>query len=91
MKASEWIDRVKKQHGWTSDYKAAQELGMSRNTISNYRGGVRLTLDEENAIKVAEALGQAPEAVVLDQYAERTKSPAVRAALLKAAERLYIM
>lgn len=91
MKAADWIDRAKKMHGWASDYKAAQELGLSRNAISNYRGGLRLTFDEDTSIKVAEALGERPEAVLLDQYAERTKTPAVRTALLDAARRLCIL
>ena len=37
------------------------------------------------------ALGERPEAVLLDQYAERTKNPAVRTALLDAATRLCIL
>lgn len=91
MKASEWIDRVKKQHGWESDYRAAKELGLSRNAISNYRGGTRLTLDEDVAIKVAGALGERPEAVVLDQMAERVKTPDLRTALLAHAKALCIL
>lgn len=91
MKACEWIDRVKTQNGWKSDYKAAQELGLSRAAISNYRGGARLTFDEETSIKVAKSLGERPEAVLLDQYAERTQAPEVRAALLDAARRLCIL
>lgn len=90
MKASDWIDRVKTQAGITSDYGVAKALGLSRTTVSKYRSTTP-TLDEDTALRVAEALGEAPEAVLLDQYAERTKSPAVRAALLAAAQRLYIM
>lgn len=91
MKASEWIDRVKKQHGWESDYRAAKELGLSRNAISNYRGGTRQTLDEDVAIKVAGALGERPEAVVMDQLAERVKAPDLRASLLAHARALCIL
>lgn len=91
MLASEWIDRVKKAHGWTSDYKAAQELEITRGSMSEIRNGHTLTLREDTAIKVAKALGAPPEAVVLDQYAERTKAPEIREALRAAAHRLYIM
>lgn len=91
MKASDWIDRAKKQHGWTSDYKAAQELKITRSAMSEIRNGHTIALGEDTALKVAEALGEPPEAVLLDQYAERTKSPAVRAALMSAVHRLYIM
>jgi transcriptional regulator with XRE-family HTH domain len=90
MKASEWIDRVKLSRGWDSDYRAAKELGLSRNTISNYRTRTP-TLDEDTAIKVAAALGERPEAVLLDQYAERTRNPEVRSALLDAGRRLCIL
>lgn len=91
MKALEWIERVKAARGWDSDYRAAKELGMSRNTISNYRGGLRQTLDEDNAIKIATALGERPEAVLLDQYAERTHDVQARTALLDMAKRLCIL
>ena len=90
MKASEWIDRAKLLRGWESDYRAAQGLGLSRTTISKYRTSTP-TLDEDSAIKVAAALGERPEAVLLDQYAERTKNPAVRSALLDAARHLCIL
>lgn len=91
MKAYEWIERLKAKRGWESDYKAALELGMSRAALSNYKSGKRATLDENSAIKVAEALGEKPEAVLLDQFAESTKTPAARTALLDAARRLCIL
>jgi transcriptional regulator with XRE-family HTH domain len=90
MKASEWIDRVKTQSGITSDYGVAKALGLSRTTVSKYRSSTP-TLDEDTAIRVAQVLGERPEAVLLDQYAERTKAPEVRAALLDAAKRLCIL
>jgi plasmid maintenance system antidote protein VapI len=90
MKASGWIDRIKAARGWESDYRVAKELGVGRATVSNYR--VReSTLDEDMAIKVATALGERPEAVLLDQYAERTKNPEVRSALSRAARDLCIL
>jgi len=90
MKASEWIDRVKKTTGIESDYGAAKALGVSRATVSKYRS-TTTTLDEDVAIRVAGALGERPEAVLLDQYAERTKAPAARAALFEVARRLCIL
>lgn len=92
MKAAEWIDRVKIARGWDSDYRAAKELGLSRNTISTYRGGKSGTMDEDTAVKVAQALGLDAAAVIVDQVAERSKSPEISAALHALAnERLYIM
>lgn len=90
MKASDWIDRVKTARGWDSDYKVAKELHIHRSTVSAYRTKTP-TLDEESALKVAAALGERPEAVLLDQYAERTKNPEVRSALSRAARDLCIL
>ncbi|MGC1173138.1 helix-turn-helix domain-containing protein [Polaromonas sp.] len=90
MKASGWIDRIKAARGWDSDYRVAQELGVGRATVSKYRQRDG-TLDEDMAIKVAGVLGERPEAVLLDQYAERTKNPEVRTALSRAARDLCIL
>lgn len=90
MNASGWIDKLKLSKGWTSDYRVAKELSFNANTISLYRsrGGL---MDESIAIKVAIALGERPEAVLLDQLAERTKDPAARAALLAASRAICIL
>lgn len=80
MKAHEWIDRVKAHCGWESDYRAAKELCITRSTVSGYRSG-KATLDEDVAIKVAEALGIKPGVVMFDQMRERAKSPKVQAVL----------
>lgn len=90
MKAAEWIDRVKTARGWDSDYRAAKELGISRNNISNYRTKTP-TLDEDTAEKVAGALNINPAAVLIDQLAERSKNPQTRSILSKTAGELYIM
>ena len=90
MKAAFWIDRVKSSCSLKSDYGVAKRLGIGRATVSRYRSADS-TLDEDTAIKVASALGERPEAVLLDQYAERTKNPAVRSALLSAARDLCIL
>lgn len=92
MKAIQWIDEVKQRHGVTSDYAAAKVIGVSRFTVSGYRNREGSTLDDEAAYKVALALDINPAGVVLDQVAERSKSPAVAAALRESADRLlYIM
>lgn len=90
MKASEWIDRVKVARGWPSDYRVAKELNFSPNTISTYRKS-GAPMDEEIAIKVANALGEKPEAVLLDQFAERVKDQAISAALHRVASSLCIL
>ncbi len=91
MKAYEWIERLKAKRGWESDYKAAKELGLTRAALSNYKVGRRVCLDESAAVKVAELLGEKPEAILLDQYAETVKEPAARTALLDTARRLCVL
>lgn len=90
MKAFEWIDRVKKHRGIESDYAAAKLVGLTKSTISLYRSRGS-TLDENAAISVAKTLGISPAGVVLDQAAERTKTPEIRAALLAEAARVCIL
>lgn len=87
MKAAEWIDRVKQKRGWESDYRVAKELGFRANTISQYRAH-GTTLDDGIALKVAEALGEKPEIVLLDQAVERSRNDAARSALGKVLARL---
>lgn len=90
MKAAEWIDRVKSARKWESDYRVAKELGFKANTISMYRtrGG---PMDEEIAIKVAQALGMDPAGIVIGQAAERSKSPELRSTLARIAAPLCIL
>lgn len=90
MKAFEWIDRAKKASGISSDYGIAKLLGIHRATVSNYRANSRF-LDEEIAIKIANVVGLKPEAVLIDQLAERTKDPDTRASLLDTARRLCVL
>jgi len=90
MKAFEWIDRVKSARGIESDYAAAKLLGIAKQTISMYRSR-ESTLDENAAINVANTPGVPPTGLILDQTAERTKSPEVRAALFAEAKRICIL
>lgn len=87
MKAAEWIDRVKSARGWDSDYRVAKELGLTRQVVSRYRNNPS-TMDDEAAVKVADALGAAPEVVLLDQAIERTKSTEAKTALAGLLKRL---
>lgn len=79
MKAADWIDRVKAAKGWESDYRVAKTLGFNPNTISNYRAH-GTPMDESIAIKVADALGEKPEIILVDQMIERSKSDVARTA-----------
>lgn len=83
MTPYQWINRLKATCGIDSDYKAAQALGITRSALSNYKSGKRLTLDENVSLKLANLIGEKPEIVLLDQYAEQAKTPAIRAALAR--------
>jgi transcriptional regulator with XRE-family HTH domain len=87
MKAAEWIDRLKQERGWESDYRVAKELGIHRATVSSYRTKTP-TLDDETAAKVADALSIDPHIIVIDQVAERTSVDAVRVGLADLLARL---
>lgn len=91
MKALEWIERVKTAAQIESDYGVAKALGLSRQSMSDIRKGRTVTLGEESSIRVAQVLGERPEAVILDQAAERVKAPEIRSALFDAARRLCIL
>lgn len=91
MKAVQWIDKVKAARGWDTDYRAAKELGFHRNLIGNFRAGRAQTFDEDTAIKVAQALGVDPAGIIVDQVAERSKSPEISAALHRVANQLCIL
>ena len=91
MTPYQWIDAIKSKTGLLTDYKVAQALGISRASLSNYKNGKRQTFDESTALKVAGILGEKPEAILLDQYAETVKTPDARTALLDAARRLLTL
>lgn len=91
MKAAAWIDRVKMARGWESDYRVAKELGFNPNTISNYRSRNDSLMDERIAIKVAHALDVDPAGIIIDQLAEKSKSPEVSSSLHRVASQLCIL
>lgn len=88
MKASEWIDRAKLARGWETDYRAGKELGFSKNTISNFRTGRAATMDEDSALKVAQALQLDPALVLADQAMERARTEPARSAWAAVLQRL---
>lgn len=90
MKAYEWIDRLKVTKQIPSDYAVAKLLDMSQSSIISMRSR-KSTLDEDSAVKVANALGMNPIGIVIDQAAERAKNPTVRATLAAEAQRLCIL
>lgn len=78
MKASEYIDEVKRSNGLDTDYKVAKLLGCRQQKISNWREGQ--TMDNETARQVAEILNIPVWQIIADMEAERQKDPAKRKA-----------
>lgn len=78
MKASQWIDRVKRECGWDSDYRVAKELGITKAAISRYRSIEDSTLSDEVAIKVAALLNIDPRVVIAGAHAKRAKTDGAR-------------
>jgi hypothetical protein len=80
----EFLDAVKRRHSLTSDYQLAKFLQVSRQRISaNLHGGV--IINDEAALKVAEALELDSGYVLACLAAERSKTATARAAWLKLA------
>lgn len=79
MKAIEWIEKVREAHEDCSYYRAAQMLGISRQSVSNYKTGRTPTLDSVTAQKVEELLNLPAGTVITDQEAEREQNPKVAA------------
>jgi predicted transcriptional regulator len=88
MKAAEWIDRVKRERGWDSDYRVAKELGVTKAAVSNYRTSPNTTLREDVAVRVAEALGEEAEIIIIDQALERARSEPARAVLTRILDKI---
>jgi transcriptional regulator with XRE-family HTH domain len=78
MKASEYIDEVKRSNGLDTDYKVAKLLGCRQQKISNWREGQ--TMDNETARQIAEILRIPVWQVIADMEAERQKDPAKKKA-----------
>ena len=78
MKSTAWIDRLISEKNLASDNQAAKLIGLTRGAISHHRQGIVTTLKEESCLQLAEALGIDPAIVLMDQAAERAKTPALR-------------
>ena len=74
---------VKQRHGLTTDYQLAKFLGVSRQRISNNQAGA--TMNDEAALKVADALGMERGRVLAIVAAERTQSDQAKQEWLKLA------
>ena len=77
MNSAEFLDRVRAEHGLTSDYQVGKKLGMPLSSISGYRTGAR-QFDDAASIKIAAALGEQPLYVIASVNEQRAKCAEVR-------------
>jgi len=84
MRSYDFIEMFKKHNDLASDYKAAKELGITRQSISLYKNG--RPIDEDLALPIAESLGIEPSEILIVIAGERSKSPKARKAWAKLAK-----
>lgn len=87
MKTVDFLDALKARYEIASDYALAPFLGVSQQTISQYRAKPQY-LDDKVAIKVAQLLDLHPGYVLACVHAERAKRPEVREVWEKTANAL---
>ena len=71
------LDAIKARHGITSEYRLTRTIGITDNTLRNYRHGATVP-DDAVAVKLAEMLELDPGYVVACVHAERAKEPQLR-------------
>ncbi|MDP1740097.1 DUF3693 domain-containing protein [Polaromonas sp.] len=81
------LDSVKQAHKIGSDYKLAMFLGMGSGNLRNYRHGRSLP-DEKACAKLAEALGEKPDLLVVEMQAQRARDDDTRQIWVNLAKRL---
>lgn len=83
----EFLDALSRRWGGATDYAIAKRLGVSKQSISNYRSGIRC-ISDELAIRIAAELELDPAYVLACVNAERQPEPAVSRVWLELARRL---
>jgi len=74
---ADYLDAIRAKLQLRNDNALAKALGISRQTVSNYR--LRGTsMDDDVAARAAELLGIQPGTVLLDMYTERTRDPRIK-------------
>lgn len=85
MNTNQYLDALKNRHNLPSDYKLAQLLGTTRQTISNYRHG-RKHFSDQTALQISGLLDIPAAKIMIDMRVERTKDKDVRNAWKEAME-----
>lgn len=90
MNTSEYLAALRVKVGARSDYALIPTLGVTRQTLTNYRQG-RTAFDDRVALHVAGLLEIDPARVLADMAAERATSPEVRAIWQRVASSMCVM
>lgn len=83
----EVLDQAKRALNITSDYRLAIMLGIGESALSNYRQGRSLP-DEKAAAKLAAAMGEKPDLLLVEIQAQRVKDLESKAMWMNLAKRL---
>jgi len=78
MRSYDFIKMYKEKNNLPSDYKTAQMLGITRQSISLYKHG--RPIDEDLALPIAESLGINPSEILIVLAEEKSKSPEAKKA-----------
>jgi transcriptional regulator with XRE-family HTH domain len=81
------LDTVKQAHKIGSDYKLAMYLGIGSGNLRNYRHGRSLP-DPKACAKLAAALGEKPDKLIVEMQAQREKDPEARQLWVNLSQRL---
>lgn len=83
------LDRARAMQKVPSDYKLGLTLGIGANAISNYRNE-RSFPDEKACAKLAAAIGEDPELLMVEMQAQRSKDAESRRLWERVANRLQM-
>jgi len=86
MKSVEYLDANRRKYN-CSDYKAAQLLQVTKQTVSHVRGG--RSFSEKTAIRAAELLNLDPAEVLIATHLERVKDANARKILQRVVKGLH--
>lgn len=81
------LDSIKSAQKIGSDYKLAMVLGMGSSNLRNYRRGRSLP-DAKTCGKLAEALGEKPDLLMVEMEAQRARDDETKALWASLAKRL---
>ena len=74
MRSIKWINKLQKEKGDISDYKVAQLLKVTRQSISGHKNNKIFSLNDKQCLIIANELNIDPMIIISDQNLERAKT-----------------